>query len=104
MSTNGVVASTSFTVEEICASVMRSPSLETGIWPVDFRDEVLMPCTHSCCSCLELFRRPCGSRAVGKLHGLGWYDTSTYASGSCPVGVMNAGHYKSFAGVSNCTN
>jgi hypothetical protein len=26
---------------------------------------------------------------VGKLHVLGWYDTSTYASSSCPVGVSS---------------
>src|SRR5216684_4820899 len=57
MSINCVLATTSCTVEEICASVRRSPSLETGVWPVDLRNAVLIPCTHSCCSDLKLFRR-----------------------------------------------
>src|SRR2546421_1655334 len=32
-------------LEGICASRRRSPSRETGIWPVDLRNAVLMPCT-----------------------------------------------------------
>src|SRR6267143_3059315 len=104
MSINCVLASTSCTVEEICASVRRSPSLETGVWPVDLRNAVLIPCTHSCCSDLKLFRRARGSCAAGGLHLLGWYDATTYDSSSCPAGVMNPGDYKPFAGLSNCKN